>query len=464
MVNLEKHTREIIRLYNIERLGCGPIGDKYGKSRAEIGDFLRSKGIELKKRGQYSQLSSLKEWKKEYDKHPRWKGINSSRIPDEKESGLATFYKTFRRWVQKNIDDNELRERASCTVLGFEKEILTPKRIDELFFGYYNTLDRIPEVREVQEACGCGLMTAIFRGRYKEDITTYRGYLAHHGLCNDYLPKEAMEAAFMELREEVGRNPLRKEIFHRYPSFERSLRAEEYAPGVKNYRKFLVHIGEEAPSRGHNYWKGHPLRIIRIYKTEKRIDPNLTRRKFSSKHPGVWSAIQRGFFRKDVTTWNGLKKYFGEKIKYPRERTWPPENVKKAFYEQKKELGRNPTGEEFIEKNGGAMSTIRRGTYNLSIRSYNQFLTSIGEKVTKIRSPRGVTGALSKKAMENDEWTKQNFIDAYNLLEKEKERRPSNKMFEKYYGPEPFKQMRKGRIEGIRNWNDLERIVNEERK
>ncbi|MBU2523105.1 MAG: hypothetical protein KKE23_02325 [Nanoarchaeota archaeon] len=452
MVDLEKHIDEIVRLYVVKKKGCALIGKGYGAKRYAIGKILRNRGIELKKRGKYSEMNRLTDWKKEYELHPEWKGKNSSQIAYETESGLLNFYRAFRKWVQKNIKDENLRKRSSCEVLGL-RENLTQERIDQRFFDLYKSLDRIPTVREVGAACG-GVMTAIFRGEYFKSITTYLGYLRHHGLYDPSeekdLTREEMKAEFYKCKKKLGRDPLRKEIFHSCPGFERALKNERYSRGVNNYRKFMISIGEKANHVERNYWKGHPRRIIRAYWTEKKLNKNLKRKDFAARCSGAWDVIQNGEFKKGITTWNGFKRYLGEEIKYPHDRTWSPEKVLKAYYDQKKELGRNPTCKEFIARNGGAINTIRRRTYDPSISTYNGFLISLGEKVMrKISLKKG-----------KDVWTKEDFIDAYTFLERERGRKPPRDMFMNYYGQEPFKQMKKRKIDGVRNWGDLERIVN----
>src|SRR3989344_5366350 len=111
-----------------------------------------------------------------------------------------------------------------------------------------------------------------------------------------------------------------------------------------------------------------------------------TNDEFINKYSGAMKSIRRGIFS-GINSWNDYlisKGYDKWNIDV--------ENVDSLYSELKQELGRIPNGTEFSKKNKGALRMILEGRYNFSVRTWNGFLESLGEKNPK--KEKGFLGVL----------------------------------------------------------------------
>ncbi|MBU2523104.1 MAG: hypothetical protein KKE23_02320 [Nanoarchaeota archaeon] len=329
------------------------------------------------------------------------------------------------------------------------------ENIEKEYYKKKEEKGRIPRVREWLMG-----VRAINNGKYLDGINNYKAFLKHLNERTDYLcidpifPKEAFEAAYCECKEELGWvKPLRKEFEYRYPEVMKEIRRGGFLKEVRSYKQFIEHMGESA-NHAPNYWTGHPQRIRESYYADKKKYGFVTQKGFAKRHPGEWDAIFSRRYNKNIHNWNQFKHSLGERVwKRAPNGSITLERCTKKYYECKKKIkkkeGRAPFYKEFEGMCGGSAKWIEKNI------GWNNFLRSQGEKINKECNRDD-----EKLKKGKDVWTKEDFIDAYTFLERERGRRPSRNYFINFYGPESLKQIKKGKIEGIKNWNDLERIVN----
>ena len=77
----------------------------------------RTQKIFPQKYKDYSGLTSIDNWIKEYQQHPEWKGKSTKEMRDDKESGAKLFYYAFKNWVDKQTEDKKRRKELTKKVL-----------------------------------------------------------------------------------------------------------------------------------------------------------------------------------------------------------------------------------------------------------------------------------------------------------------------------------------------------------
>jgi hypothetical protein len=56
------------------------------------------------------QVHTLRQWEKEYSRHPEWHSLNPSELNKPNGTGSLAFYQAFTRWLRKNVEESQ-RER-----------------------------------------------------------------------------------------------------------------------------------------------------------------------------------------------------------------------------------------------------------------------------------------------------------------------------------------------------------------
>jgi len=311
------------------------------------------------------------------------------------------------------------------------------------------SLGRVPKSIDLN-AYGKGISDAIKHGKFGGGIKTYAGFLEQMGEFPPrgqgfYVDGGQIEIEYFTLKDFLGRIPGKQEFKEHFPMSWKTIHSGRYSEGIHNYMKFIEGLGEF-----NNNWKGHPEKIREVFYLMKSENGHVTQEEFCKRFGGAANAIYSGEYRQDVGCWNDFLRSLGEKLNLERKHKWTPRNVRSAFYELKKRLGRVPKLREFGKEYCGALHPIGNGSYNRAVRTYNQFLTSLGEKLNR--------EVRSKSA---EIWDRKDLVEAYFILREIKKEKISNRLFIQHYGPEPFKQIRMGNVEGIRSWKDLERIVGE---
>jgi len=103
-------------------------------------------------------------------------------------------------------------------------------------------------------------------------------------------------------------------------------------------------------------------------------------------------ASRRGLGVQEIRELKRKQPEFQRAVPYPKVRSnWSPENIDKAFDQMHKELGRNPSYEEFAAKFKGAMNAIQDGRYKLQIRKWSQYLTHRGFVMPERKDSRQVS-------------------------------------------------------------------------
>lgn len=299
------------------------------------------------------------------------------------------------------------------------------------FYRFKKEHGRVPYVREWYAA-----IRAIKRGEYGNSISDYPAFLKHLGetMPERYpiLPKEVFEAAFCECMEDLDwkRMPLRKEFEEKFPELMNRIRRRRFK-AVGNYGQMVYALtGYKSEAHERNYWKEHPERVRAVYYGDKKKGKYLAQDEFAKRHPGAWDAVFNGNYDPNIHNWNEFKKSLGEKVIY-RSPNLNLESCTKKYRECKKLMGRDLKFKEFEYMMGGAASWI-------------------GENV-------GWKKFVKSEMKYGERWTRGDFIEAYNFLEKRDNQKPSKRKFLGFYGSEQFRN----NPDGIKSWNDLERIVNQ---
>jgi hypothetical protein len=235
---------------------------------------------------------------------------------------------------------------------------------------YYKTkeeLGRKPTCHELPQSA----LNTITRGKYDPNIRTWNGFLEDIGeeTRNEWC-RETIIEAFYEKKRTLGRNPTSGESY----LLSAAIRRGKYNPNVRTWNGFLEDIGEEI-NTSPNKWYPKTIRET-FYEQKKRLGRTPRKDEFQS---GALDAIKNGKYDPKIRTWNGFLEDIGEEINHDVKK-WYRKTIINAFYEKKKELGMPPKAEEIPN---GALRAITRGKYDPNIRSWNEFLRDIGEKITR---------------------------------------------------------------------------------
>jgi len=448
--------------------------------------------------------------KRELKRNPRQKEFQARHGGAASAIEYGRFNKKVGNWGQFLRFIGEIPEKKF--------EYWNTQTILKAFYDIKKKLGRVPNCMEFKEM-GHGAMPALSLGLYKPDVRKHSEFLKDIGEPptnprEHYIDSGTVEKSYHALKKKLKRIPLKKEFFTKILFAKKTIESGRYDPSVRSYNGFLEKIGEF-----NNRWKKNPQKIKEAFYTLKTENKGamITRNQFCDRYRGAINAIERGEYDPRINSWGGFMRSLGEK--FIERKHWDPKKIRMAFYEVKANLGRIPSAKEFEKAFSGAAHGIRRGRYRPEIKKYNEFLSSIGETTLKMnywnnetirekffglkkklgRVPnsrefsnlgKGAYSALIRgkykegikkysqllvdlgempnvlklKVRGKDRWSRQDMIDAYFILQDLEEKKPSRTAFKNYYGPDPFEQMRKGRIEGIRMWRDLERIVNEDKK
>jgi hypothetical protein len=393
----------------------------------------------------------------------------------------------------------------------------TPEKINGAFFSMLDELRDIPSVKQFEERYG-GAIAAIRNKRYDSEITDYTSFLHYLGMPSNYpyhkpyLEPEAVEAAFCEMKEELGRTPMQKEFFFKYPMVARTLRQDKYSPGVNSYRKFLNHLTEPLPSIERVFYKGHPEKVAEAFREFKSGGHKIRKDRFARLYPGAYSAMCKGEYDPKITSWNEFLKAMGEENIFEHKHQWTPEKIRSAYFDVKAKLGRIPASKEFGKYYGGALRAMSAGRYSKNITTWNGFLKSLEGRVLKeydrpvdkdlvkrhyfdLRAELGRTPHANEfdnrfpqdfyaihsrkfnrqihtwngflmslgeaitrrwKIGYDCEWNRDTLIDAYFLLKEiKKGKNPTARSFAEFYGPEPMAAIRQGKYDSSKRNFDL---------
>lgn len=98
---------------------------------ARLPTILRPAVIEFLKQTESSAqkppwklLQSIDDWKEYFDLHSNWHGRSTTDMQKDKDSGAATFYNAFVRWIKKNSQGNAVLYRELI------EAVLTPRKVD----------------------------------------------------------------------------------------------------------------------------------------------------------------------------------------------------------------------------------------------------------------------------------------------------------------------------------------------
>ncbi|MBI2632610.1 hypothetical protein HYW75_06400 [Candidatus Pacearchaeota archaeon] len=266
------------------------------------------------------------------------------------------------------------------------KSQFTSDRIRELYFGYKEALGRQPTKAEFEHLYP-GAMQAVKRGKYSTEIKTWNQFknsLGEETIVGNslsiYTP-EKVKRIFLELEEMLHRTPTQDEFDEFCSGALKRIKRGCYDPKIKSWNQFLTGMGEEiARSR----WT--LSNIVRAYNTLQRElgrQPNM--KEFKNKFGGALNAIVEGRYDPEVFSWRDFIRRIGGKHKKGgvKSKYTTPIDIENAYFKVKRSLGRMPKSAEFESEHSNALKMIKNGRYDPTIKTWNQFLMSLGEKSNK---------------------------------------------------------------------------------
>ncbi len=178
---------------------------------------------------------------------------------------------------------------------------------------------------------------------------------------------------------------------------------------------------------------------------EKDLGRIPTCKEFRKKFPQDYRTVIMGLYHNKISTYTGLLRHLNKKVNnngkgYFKEH---PGLVKKAYYDCKKrheEDGKNVTKALFSEECCGEAKAIFTGQYDANIKTWNEFLKSIGEPILMDRSGNGERREYKRKPRPSEskmlkEWPFESFCDAYEIMRRDyRGPVPAQRFFSHYGG------------------------------
>ena len=192
-----------------------------------------------------------------------------------------------------------------------------------------------------------------------------------------YWTPEKINRAYNELKEELGRVPMKRE----FPSGALSaITRGRYDENVRNWNQYLEYRREEL-NKKRGYWT-----LDRIDAAFDQLKEELGRIPTYDEFPRrALEIIEKGKYDSKIRMWNQYLIHRGEELNHEY-RKWIPDEVDRVFDEMREELGRVPTVDEFREKYSGAINAIVNKRYNPNIMNWGGYLEGRGEEPYRDRS------------------------------------------------------------------------------